>query len=149
MTSFAAWTDGSGSTADRHGAIGVVVVCDDVVVCEASEHIGLGSNNIVEVRAIGRALALVHAITRDRATPLTIHSDSAFALGAVAPGSTWRLRANPALTVLALAVRAEAARWPALVLRHVRGHTGVVGNERADWLAGRARLAAESKGATS
>lgn len=136
------YTDGSGTVAAKLAAIGVVVCLGEEIVAEVSECIGPGTNNVAEVRAIGRALAMARAITGSRDAAVTIRSDSEFALGAVAPGSTWQLRANPALAALALAVRAEVARWPHLTLEHVPGHAGVPGNERADALAGRARKTA-------
>jgi ribonuclease HI len=136
---FTAWTDGSGTTADRDAGIGVVVLCDDQVVCEASSPIGLGTNNVAEVRAVGRALALVWRIAGSRRQALTIYSDSEFAIGALT--KPWNLRSNPALTALVAEVRAEVARWPALRFEHVAGHAGIELNERADVLAVRARRA--------
>jgi ribonuclease HI len=144
-----AWTDGSGTTADRHAGIGVVLVVEGVVVCEASEPIGLGTNNDAEVRAIKRALFLAWAHAgRTRGLDLVVWSDSMFALDAVRPGCAWNIR-RPALRALCEAVRAECARWPALQLAHVEGHTGVVHNERADVLAGRARKAGIARAAAA
>jgi ribonuclease HI len=140
-----AWTDGSGTTGDRPAGIGVVVLRDAEPIVEASAAIGLGTNNIAEVRAIGRALALVFAVTRTRDVPVTIRSDSEFALGSVRPGSSWRVTSNPALAALVEAVRREASRWPHLRLEHVPGHAGHQWNERADVLAGRARKAAVAR----
>ena len=133
-----AWTDGSGTVAEQHAGIGVVVARRGIVLCEASEPIGFGTNNIAEVRAVGRALALAFGVARSRGVPLVVRSDSAFALGAVAPGSTWNVR-RPELATLCAGVRAECAKWPALRLEHVAGHSGVVMNERAHQLAGAAR----------
>ncbi len=142
-----AWTDGSGTTADRHAGIGVVVVRGDMIVCEASDPIGLGTNNVAEVRAIGRALAVVFAIERDRDYPLTIHSDSQFAIDALT--KTWTVHSNPALIKLVADVRAECDRWPELRFNHVKGHSGLVLNNRADKLAGRARRAGIARHATN
>jgi ribonuclease HI len=141
LARFEAWVDGSGGAADGPAAIGVVLVADGAIVCEASEAIGIGSNNVAEVRAVGRALALAYAVGRSREAAVLVRSDSAFAIGACTPGSTWRLRSNPALTELCLAVRAEAARWPNLAFHHVPGHANAGLNPRADRLAGRARRA--------
>jgi len=136
-----AWTDGSGTFQHSPAAIGVVVSADGEVICEASQYVGRGTNNVAELWAIGRTLAIVYAIARTRDVPLQIRSDSSFAIGAVRHGSAWEL--DPASTVgaLGLKVRAEVARWPQIDLTLVAGHSGVLGNERADWLAGRARKA--------
>ena len=138
----AAWTDGSGTLQDTPAAIGVIVALDGEVVVEASEYIGLGTNNVAEVRAIGRALALSFAVAGRRG-PLTIFSDSEFAMGAVCRGSTWEIHesGNPDLRALVLKIRIEVARWTELTFAHVKGHSGNLGNERCDWLAGRARKA--------
>lgn len=138
--SLRAWADGSGTTADQLAAIGVVVARAGVVLCEASECVGPGSNNDAELRALGRALTLAGRVA-GRNAELVVYSDSEFALGAAAPGSTWNIR-NEQQAALVAALRAETARWPRLQLRHVKGHAGDAGNERADWLAGRARKAA-------
>jgi len=142
LAGLVAWTDGSGTMQDSPAAVGVIVALDGVVVVEASEHIGLGTNNVAEVRAIGRALALGFAVGGGRG-PLIIFSDSEFAMGAVCRGSSWEISEsrNPDLRTLVLQVRNEVARWRDLTFQHVKGHSGNYGNERCDWLAGRARKA--------
>lgn len=138
-TTYIAYTDGSGTTATKPCGIGVVLFENDALVAECSASLGLGTNNIAEVRAIGRALAITYARARSRDVCLTIRSDSEFALGAVAPESRWKIKASEALRELVHSIRLEARRWPRLALEHVYGHTGIVGNERADVLAGLAR----------
>lgn len=131
-----AWTDGSGTTHDKHAGIGVVLLDDaGLVLAEAGASIGLGTNNVAEVRAIGRALALAYAVVGSRGAELRIYSDSAFALGAVAPGCEWHVRKNRDLAGLVLAVRAEVRKWPSLSFEKVKGHAGLEWNERADVLA--------------
>ena len=134
----AAWTDGSGTLALTPAAVGVIIARDGEVICESSEHIGIGTNNDAEVRAIGRALALAYAVSSYRRVPLTIYSDSEFAIGAVRHGSNWNVRRHELATLVYL-IRDEVARWRALSFRHVKGHSGNLGNERCDWLAGRSR----------
>lgn len=144
--SLQAWCDGSGTTAEKHAAVGVVIVAGDVALAEASEAIGLGTNNDAELRAIKRALYLAWSIGGTRNVALTVYSDSAWALGAVQPSCEWHIR-RPEQARLCERMREEIRRWPLLTFAHVRGHTGLVWNERADALAGRARkLAAERAG---
>lgn len=133
-----AWTDGSGNTPDRPGGAGVVIARAGVVLAEISEGIALASNNAAEAWAIGRALQLAQE-SWGTCVRLAVYSDSEWALGAIAPTSTWRLDAKKFASRLALAARKRAAKMPRLSLHHVLGHTGLVFNERADELAGAAR----------
>lgn len=140
-----AWADGSGNTMGQHTGIGVVVLEGDVVLVEASDTVGLGTNQIAELCAVRRAINLVFQITRSRQTALTIHTDSAWTIGAVQRGSRWKLKANPALSELGYQTRAEIERWPRLTFAHCKGHSGLVHNERCDVLAGQGRRRAEAR----
>lgn len=147
-----AWCDGSGTVATKPAGVGVVIARlkhppppDDrdryEVLCEASVPIGRGSNQRAEVCALGLALRLAFEVTGSFEHPVTLCSDSEFALGACAPDSTWRIRVAPLVEPVSRA-RALAAQFPRLVFKHVPGHSGLELNERADKLAGRARKAA-------
>lgn len=133
-----AWTDGSGTTGDRPGGAGVVIVRDGAIIAELSEGIASATNNTAEVWAIGRAIQWVEE-TWGADAPLVVCSDSEWAIAAVQPTCTWRLDAKKRSARLALRVRVRLARMRRVSFRHVKGHSGLRFNERADELAGAAR----------
>lgn len=137
-TSIEAWTDGSGTTGDRPGGAGVVLVREGVAIAELSEGIALATNNTAEVWAIGRAIQWVEESWGTH-VGLVVCSDSEWAIAAVQPTCSWRL--NTALRSARLAIRARVrvARMQRIGFRQVKGHSGLPFNERADELAGAAR----------
>ena len=100
------------------------------------------SNNQAEYLALVAGLALVKGhVSQGR---LEIYTDSALVVNQVA--GRWQLRALKLVT-LCYEVRSrmrglEESGRISVTLHHIRGHQGVVGNERADALAG---TAAESR----
>jgi ribonuclease HI len=104
--------------------IGVVVV-DGKERRELSEYLGVGTNNIAELTAIERALAIC-----PRERTVLVHSDSAYALGLL--GKNWKAKANQELVarLRKLAAEFKDVRWV-----KVAGHAGVPENERCDQLA--------------
>lgn len=131
-----AYTDGSGTIATKPCGAGVVVYDGDEVVLEVSRHLGNGTNNRAELCGIGLALAVTDEPAM-RVRTLVIRSDSTYAIGAIsAAREPWDGAANAKLIryVRSLLVGRSAT------FEHVRGHTGVEGDERADKLAGLARL---------
>jgi ribonuclease HI len=120
-----AYADGACSGNPGPAGLGVVVV-DGPTRMEISEHLGEGTNNIAELTAIERVLDVV----REPGRPLVIHTDSAYAIGVLSKG--WKAKANLALIER---VRDRLAKRPATRLVHVRGHSGIELNERADELA--------------
>lgn len=122
------YADGACSGNPGPAGLGVVVI-DRGVRTERSEYLGQGTNNIAELTAIARALETVTDITR----PMAIHTDSLYAIGLLSKG--WKAKANQALVA---SLRAMLVGRKGVRFVHVRGHSGIPLNERADELARRA-----------
>lgn len=143
-----AFTDGSGTYQTSEAGSGVVILAAGIVVAEASAPIGLGSNNRAELWAIGRAVTLAGKV-RPR-VPVTVWSDSEWALGASNASLGWKIR-DEALWTLSQQVQRAIANHGQVTLCHCPGHQKLVdgqtdaeallvrGNSRADELAGAAR----------
>jgi ribonuclease HI len=132
-----AYTDGSGTTADLPCGAGVVVYDGLVAVVEASVHLGNGTNNHAELGAVRVALWLCGESWL-RARPLVVRSDSMYAITTLrAPYDTDTRAPNGELINT---IRRRLHARGRVTLEHVHGHRGEPGNERADRLAGEARL---------
>ena len=104
---------------------------------ELSQYLGEGTNNIAELSAI--ALAAESIVDANK--PVRIYTDSQYSIGVLTKG--WKAKANVELIGR---VRAQLKRFSDLQLIYVRGHSGVVLNERADVLAVEAVQRRESSG---
>ena len=138
-----AYADGSGTVAHLTCGCGVVVMDEGVAVLEVSRHLGLGTNNRAELAAVGNALLVVDS-DRWRGRPVIVRTDSMYTIGALtAPDDT--REGKPNATTINF-IRRHLARMAAdgwrVSFEHVKGHSGVEGNERADALAGMARVRA-------
>ena len=136
-----AYCDGSGTyNPGAKAAIGVVVFEGDCPVASISEHVGDGTSQYAELRAVRRALHLGELVLAGASGLVEVISDSQYALGVCDGGMNARAHRQ-----LVSAIRAQVAflRERAEVrFSWVRGHAGTFGNEVADWLAGRARARA-------
>lgn len=136
MSVLEVYCDGSGTHhANSPACLGVAVFLDGEVVCESSQCVGFGTNNVAELWAIRRALYLVQWVGDDGFdTEAIIYSDSAYAIGMTIEDHV--ARANWELVE---AIRERYAQFRGVRFQHVSGHAGIYGNELADWLAGYAR----------
>jgi ribonuclease HI len=123
-----AYADGACSGNPGPAGLGVVARFADQER-ELSEYIGEATNNIAELTAILRAVELASELQR----PLRLYTDSQYSIGVLTKG--WKAKANRELVA---SVREAIAGHPDTQLFHVRGHQGVMLNERADELAVRA-----------
>lgn len=139
-----AYADGSGTSAHLHCGAGVafydgnagMVAGDGEPFLEASVALGLGTNNHAELSAVRIAIWLaMHPPLRGR--PLLLRCDSLYAIGRseqkgpVEPGT----RNGPVIDRIRLLVLSHGQ----VRFEHVKGHTRIPGNVRADKLAGMAR----------
>lgn len=145
FTPIEVWADGSGTVALTDSGAGVVIHYHGAGPAGGAEgqmgethgfgeYLGPGTNNFAELHAIRLGLEAIPEALRAR--PVVIHSDSEFALGAV----SGRNRAG-AHKDLILSIRGLIGTFRKVDYKHVKGHSGVLNNERADQLAGRARTA--------
>jgi ribonuclease HI len=126
------WTDGACSGNPGPMGIGVVVI-DGGKRQEHGDYLGIGTNNIAELTAIERGLELADDAGFDRARPVRIYSDSAYAIGLLEKG--WKAKANQELVAR---LRRRLTDFPRVEFVKVAGHAGVPENERCDELARRA-----------
>lgn len=93
---------------------------------EIGEGIGYGTNNIAELTAIKRGLLEI----KNRSVPVTIHSDSMYALNVV--NGRWNAKKNIPLIA---EIQELVKTFESVTFRWVRGHSGNKYQEKADQLA--------------
>jgi len=132
------WTDGACSGNPGPMGVGVVVI-DGKEREELGEYLGVGTNNIAELVAIERGLAIATKRVVDHPERrVRVFSDSSYAIGLLGKG--WKAKANQELVAR---LRRKLAAFPASVeFVKVAGHAGVPENERCDELGRQAILRA-------
>jgi len=104
--------------------IGVVVI-DGAKRREKGEYLGVGTNNIAELTAIGRGIELAG----DGGRRMRVYTDSSYAIGVLSKG--WKAKANQELIAQ---LKRQIAPLDVEFVK-VAGHAGVPENERCDELA--------------
>ncbi|MCB9664996.1 MAG: reverse transcriptase-like protein [Alphaproteobacteria bacterium] len=125
-----AFTDGGCKGNPGPAGSGVRLELPDGRVAEASRALGVATNNVAELTAVGIALELLAEAGLPPDAPVALLSDSQYAHGVLQKG--WKAKANAEL-IADLRTRLKAR--PGVVFHWVAGHAGVAGNERADALA--------------
>src|SRR5438477_4014843 len=130
------WTDGACSGNPGPMGIGVVVI-DGKEREELGEFLGSGTNNIAELVAIERGLAIATKRVIDHPERrVRVFTDSGYSIGILGKG--WKAKANQDLVAR---IRRKLAAFPATVeFVKVAGHAGVPENERCDELGRQAIL---------
>jgi ribonuclease HI len=123
------FTDGSCKGNPGPAGAGAVVKLPDGQVLERSMALGIATNNVGELAAVGLALDLLDAVDFPFATKIEICTDSKYTFGLLELG--WKAKTN---TELVAGLR-ERISDRNVQLHWVAGHVGIDENERADVLA--------------
>lgn len=125
------YTDGACSGNPGQAGSGVVIMQNGSVVHDISESLGHGTNNIAELTAIKLALEY---LGNNKDSSITLFTDSTYCIGVLT--KNWKAKANVELIA---DIKKLLKGFTKLSILHVKGHSGNIGNERADDLAVRAR----------
>ncbi len=130
------WTDGSGTLSSSQAGAGIVAISKHVKK-EWSIQLPEGTSNFAELSAVREGLLRV----KDRpGSWVRVFTDSEYVAGALAPGCTWFLSKN---VELVLELRKLSQECGFFEVHTIPGHSGYPYNERADKLAGEARVQAK------
>lgn len=129
------YTDGASAGNPGPSGIGVVLRFGKHEK-EVSKYIGIATNNIAELEAIRSGLLAV----KNTNLPVRVFTDSRYAYGILSQG--WKARKNQDLIA---AIKKILLKFNDLKFIKVKGHVGIEGNERADFLATSAIKKAEIK----
>lgn len=127
------FTDGACKGNPGPAGAGAVVKLADGRILEASRFLGIATNNVGELSAIGMALDLLEEAAVGRDEPVVIFTDSSYSRGVLT--QNWKAKANKELIQL---IKMRLQVWTRLQINWVAGHAGIPENERADVLAGAA-----------
>lgn len=126
-----AFTDGACKGNPGPAGAGAVVKLADGRTLEQGRYLGVATNNVGELTAVGMALELLAGAGVPPEAPVVVFTDSEYTFGVLKKG--WKAKAN---TELIMKLRERLKPWTNLELRWVAGHAGIAENERADELAG-------------
>jgi ribonuclease HI len=119
------YTDGASSGNPGPSGIGILLLYGRHEK-EISKHIGSATNNIAELEAI--RVALLELKRTD--LPVKIFTDSSYAYGVLTLG--WKAKKNEELIK---SIKKIISKFRKLKFYKVKGHAGIDGNERANYLA--------------
>ncbi len=125
------FTDGACTGNPGPAGSGCRVEFPDGRVREDSWALGRATNNIAELTAVEMALEILDAEKVPPTEEVVVYSDSGYARGVLTQG--WKAKANVELIA---SIKGRLRQRPGLRMEWVAGHVGILGNERADVLAG-------------
>lgn len=125
-----AFTDGGCKGNPGPAGSGAVVILSDGRRGESAKSLGIATNNVGELAAIGLALDLLDEAEVPTDAPVALFTDSKYTNGVLCMG--WKAKAN---TDLIMGLRRRLRARPGAQIHWVAGHVGIEGNERADALA--------------
>ncbi len=128
------YTDGASSGNPGPSGIGIVLSFGEHEK-EISRYIGIATNNIAELEAIRTGLLEL----KNTDLPVRLFTDSSYAYGVLVLG--WKARKNQDIIRSIIKI---IPKFNDLKIIKVKGHSGIEGNERADFLATSAIKKAES-----
>jgi ribonuclease HI len=119
------YTDGASSGNPGPSGIGVVMRFSNHEK-EISRYIGITTNNMAELEAIRSGLMAV----KNSNLPVRVFTDSRYAYGVLTQG--WKAKKNQDIIE---SIKKILSKFNDLKFIKVKGHAGIEGNERADFLA--------------
>ena len=119
------YTDGASAGNPGPSGIGIVLRYGKHEK-EISKYIGIATNNIAELEAIRAGLLQLKHTER----PVRIFTDSSYAHGVLSLG--WKAKKNKDIV---RSIKKAMSAFEDIQLIKVKGHIGIEGNERADFLA--------------
>ncbi|MEE8551984.1 MAG: RNase H family protein [Desulfobacterales bacterium] len=119
------YTDGASSGNPGPSGIGIVLSYEKHEK-EISRYIGIATNNIAELEAIRTGLLEL----KNTDLPVRLFTDSSYAYGVIVQG--WKAKKN--LEIIGSIINI-ISKFNDLKIFKVKGHGGIKGNERADFLA--------------
>ncbi len=119
------YTDGASAGNPGPSGIGVVLRFGKHEK-EISRYIGIATNNIAELEAIRSGLLAV----KNTNLPVRVFTDSRYAYGVLSKG--WKAKKNQDIIE---SIKKTLSKFNDLKFIKVKGHVGIEGNERADFLA--------------
>lgn len=119
------YTDGASSGNPGPSGIGVVLRFSKHEK-EISRYIGITTNNMAELEAIRSGLMAV----KNSNLPVRVFTDSRYAYGVLTQG--WKAKKNQDIIE---SIKKILSKFNDLKFIKVKGHVGIEGNERADFLA--------------